>query len=230
MQKCRRPIVAIDGPAGAGKSTVTKRVARALNYTQVDTGALYRALAFSCLERDVAWEDTEAVAELAEQLAQPEVVTMTADADTTRVFVHGVDISDKIRTREVAHGASIVSQNPGVRRHLLEIQRLLGRDGGVVLEGRDIGTVVFPNAEAKFYLTASAEVRAARRQAELAQRGEPSDLEEIMAEVKERDRRDTMRPIAPLSRADDAIVVDSSQLDIDEVVQFIVARVRSLEG
>lgn len=226
----RRPIVAIDGPAGAGKSTVTKRVARALNYTQVDTGALYRALAWACQERGVSWDDGEAVSAIAADLAAPDVVKMTVAQDQTRVFVHERDISDEIRSREVAHGASIVSQIPKVRAHLLDIQRALGHKGGVVLEGRDIGTVVFPDAEAKFYLTATAEVRAARRQGELAQKGEPPELADILAEVKERDLRDTMRPIAPLTQAPDAIVVDSSRMNIDQVVDFIVSHVRSLEG
>ncbi|HXS19422.1 MAG TPA: (d)CMP kinase [Polyangiaceae bacterium] len=226
----RRPIVAIDGPAGAGKSTVTKRVARALNYTQVDTGALYRALAWACGERGVSWDDGDAVARVARDLAAPGVVKMSVAQDQTRVFVHERDVSDEIRTRHVAHGASIVSQIPKVREHLLDIQRALGARGGVVLEGRDIGTVVFPDAEAKFYLTATAEVRAARRQGELAQKGEPPELADILAEVKERDLRDTMRPIAPLTQAPDAIVVDSSRMNIDQVVDFIVSHVRSLEG
>ncbi len=226
----RRPIVAIDGPAGAGKSTVTKRVARALHYTQVDTGALYRALAWACQQEQVPWSDPDAVATIARALSKPGVVRMSAADDQTRLFVHDQDVSAAIRTREMADGASIVSQIPQVRAHLLEIQRALGRDGGVVLEGRDIGTVVFPDADAKFFLTASAEVRAARRRVDLAQKGATPELAEILAEVNERDRRDTMRPIAPLTQAPDAIVVDSSKMDIDQVVNFIVNHVRSLEG
>lgn len=225
----RRPIVAIDGPAGAGKSTVTKRVARALQYTQVDTGALYRGLAWACKQEQVPWDDPDAVATIASALSKPGVVRMSAAADQTRLFIHDQDVSEAIRTRDVADGASVVSQIPKVREHLLEIQRELGRNGGVVLEGRDIGTVVFPDAEAKFYLTASAEVRAARRQGDLAQNGAAPELAEILAEVNERDRRDTMRPIAPLTQATDAIVVDSSRMDIDQVVDFIVNHVRSLE-
>jgi len=229
MAKSRRPIVAIDGPAGAGKSTVTKRVARELGYTQVDTGALYRAVAWLCLDRDVAFDDQPEVAKVAAELAQPGSIRLSVDQDRTRVFVHERDVSDAIRSREASLGASLVSQNPEVRSSLLSIQRQLGRDGGVVLEGRDIGSVVFPDAEAKFFLTASIEVRAARRQAELAEKGQPPSLDEVIFEVKERDRRDTMRPISPLIRADDAMTVDSSSLDIDEVVAFIVQRVRDLE-
>src|SRR6187431_2018823 len=197
----RRPIVAIDGPAGAGKSTVTKRVARALNYTQVDTGALYRALAWACGERGVSWDDGDAVARVARDLAAPGVVKMSVAQDQTRVFVHERDVSDEIRTRHVAHGASIVSQIPKVREHLLDIQRALGARGGVVLEGRDIGTVVFPDAEAKFYLTASTEVRARRRYDELLARGAAADFDQVRQDVVERDRRDSTRPVAPLRQA-----------------------------
>lgn len=225
----KRPIVAIDGPAGAGKSTVTKRVARALGYTQVDTGALYRAVAWLCLERNVAFDDQAQVAELADELARPGVVKMWATEDATRISVHGTDVSEIIRSREAALGASMVSQNPKVRAQLLVIQRKLGEQGGVVFEGRDIGSVVFPEAKAKFFLTASTQVRAARRQAELLQKGEVPSLDEIVREVEERDRRDTSRPIAPLIQAEDAIVVDSSELGIDEVVAQIVRHVRALE-
>jgi CMP/dCMP kinase len=228
-QTKRRPLVAIDGPAGAGKSTVTKRVARALGYTQLDTGALYRAVAWLCLSRGAELDDQIEVARIAEELAAPGVVTMLGSEDRTRVFVFGKDVSDQLRSREASLGASLVSQNPGVRAHLLEIQRELGKNGGVVVEGRDIGSVVFPDAEAKFFLTASTEVRAARRQSELALHGTPPSLHEILSEVSERDRRDTMRPISPLVQADDAIVVDSSELEIDQVVALIVQRVRSLE-
>lgn len=225
----KRPIVAIDGPAGAGKSTVTKRVARALGYTQVDTGALYRAVAWLCLERNVAFDDQQLVGDIAAELAQSGVVKMWAAEDTTRISVNGKDVSEIIRSREASLGASLVSQNPSVRAHLLTIQRQLGEQGGVVFEGRDIGSVVFPEAEAKFFLTASARVRASRRQAELAQKGEPSSLADIVREVEERDRRDTSRPIAPLIQAEDAIVVDSSELEIDEVVSQMVQHVRALE-
>jgi cytidylate kinase len=225
----KRPIVAIDGPAGAGKSTVTKRVADQLGYTQVDTGALYRSVAWLCNNRGVPLDSEVRVSEVARELAAPGALRMFAEADITKTYVHGQDVTSQIRSREAALGASLVSQIPQVRSALLEIQRELGKDGGVVLEGRDIGSVVFPHADAKFYLTASSEVRARRRQAELAVKGDAPDLDEIIAEVEERDRRDTARPIAPLVRAPDAIVVDSSQLDIDAVVELIVGRVRALE-
>ncbi len=225
----KRPIVAIDGPAGAGKSTVTKRVARTLGYTQVDTGALYRSVAWLCQQRGIDFDRQDAVGVVAQELARPGMVKMWADEDVTRVSVGGEDVTEQVRSRDTALGASIVSQNPQVRSALLSIQRGLGEGGGVVLEGRDIGSVVFPQAEAKFYLTASAEVRARRRLSEIEGQGGNARLEEIIAEVEERDCRDTQRPISPLTRAEDAIEVDSSNMDIDAVVKFIVERVKRLE-
>lgn len=225
----KRPVVAIDGPAGAGKSTVTRRVAEALGYTRVDTGALYRTVALVALQRGLDWEDQSRIAAVARELAAPGAVSLSTSGSDVSVSALGQDITSEIRTREASLGASVVSQIPAVREALLDLQRELGRQGGVVLEGRDIGSVVFPDAEAKFYLTASAEVRATRRRDELAEQGEAPPLEAIVAEVNERDRRDTQRPVAPLVQAEDAVVVDSSEMSIDEVVATIVARVRTLE-
>jgi CMP/dCMP kinase len=226
----RRPVVAIDGPAGAGKSTVTQRVAGALGYTRVDTGALYRAVALIASERGIDLSNGPAVGAVASDLAQPSAVELSTSGDQVTVRVEGRDVTEALRSREASLGASIVSQAPEVRSALLALQRQLGSGGGVVLEGRDIGTVVFPDAEAKFYLTASTKVRAERRQAELAQKGEAPPLAEIMAEVADRDRRDTERPVAPLVQAPDAIVVDSSDMTIDEVVEAIVRHVKGLES
>jgi len=226
----RRPVVAIDGPAGAGKSTVTRLVADALGYTRVDTGALYRAVASECLEQGVDLMDADRAAEVAKQLALPGALELSTSGPDTRVVVRGRDVSRAIRTLEMGQGASIVSQHEPVRAALLDIQRQLGRAGGVVLEGRDIGSVVFPDAEAKFYLTASAEVRAERRRLELSQKGDAPPLAQVLSEVIERDRRDSTRPIAPLVRAEDALLVDSSQSSVDEVVQMIVSAVREVEG
>lgn len=225
-----RPVVAIDGPAGAGKSTVTQRVARALGYTRVDTGALYRAVALIASERGFNLSDGQAVGKVASELAEPSAVELSTSGEEVSVRVLGRDVTQAIRSREASLGASIVSQAPEVRAALLSLQRQLGSAGGVVLEGRDIGSVVFPDAEAKFYLTASTRVRAERRQAELAQKGEPPSISEIIAEVAERDRRDTERPIAPLVQAPDAVVVDSSNMSIDDVVDTIVRHVKSLES
>lgn len=228
--KRAKPVVAIDGPAGAGKSTVTQKVAERLGYTRVDTGALYRAVALICMRRGVALTDSKKVSAVAQELSEPGAVLLSTRGEQVTVRAFGDDITSEIRSREASLGASTVSQLPEVREALLSLQRQLGAGGGVVLEGRDIGSVVFPNAEAKFYLTASAKVRAERRRAELAERGEAPPLDDIIVEVNERDRRDTERPISPLVQAVDAWVIDSSHLSIDEVVEKIVERVRALEA
>jgi len=225
-----RPVVAIDGPAGAGKSTVTRLVADELGYTRVDTGALYRAVAYVCLEQGVDWTDPVRSAEVALSLARPGVLRLSTSGPDTRVEVDGRDVSGAIRTLEMGQGASIVSTHQDVRAALLDIQRQLGSAGAVVLEGRDIGSVVFPDAEAKFFLTASAEVRAERRRRELLQKGDAPPLEQVLSEVVERDRRDSSRPVAPLLRAADAVLVDSSASSVEEVVQTIVAEVRRVEA
>lgn len=226
MTKRKRPVVAIDGPAGAGKSTVTRLVASDLGYTRVDTGALYRAVAWLCTERGIDVSDAEASGVVARELGRVGAIEMSTSGTDTQVVVLGQDVSRAIRTLPMGQGASIVSAHPTVRAALLDIQRSLGRDGGVVLEGRDIGSVVFPDAEAKFFLTATAEVRAERRRLELEAKGSAPAFERVLAEVVERDRRDSERAAAPLVRAPDALLVDSSELDVSGVVAFIVAHVR----
>jgi cytidylate kinase len=224
-------VVAIDGPAGAGKSTVTRMVAEQLGYLVVDTGALYRAIALATERAGASFDDEAAVGDLAERLAQQKAIELGSDAaGNTRLLLSGDDVSQAIRTLGIGQGASKVSAQPRVRAALLAMQRDAGKSGGVVLEGRDIGTVVFPEAQAKFYLTASVDVRARRRFDELTEKGGSADLEQVKREVEERDRRDSTRPIAPLRRADDAIVVDSSELAVGEVVERIVARVRAVEA
>ncbi len=225
-----RPVVAIDGPAGAGKSTVTRRVAERLGYLVVDTGALYRAVALKARRDDVSWDDQAAVADLAQRLAGERALAFQAQpGEEPRVYLYTEDISEAIREPAVGQGASIVSAIPGVRAALLAMQRVAGERGGVVLEGRDIGTVVFPDAEAKFFLTASVDVRAQRRLEELATRGVQADFETVRRDVIERDERDSNRPIAPLKQASDAEPVDSSALGIDAVVSVIVERVHAIE-
>jgi len=227
----RRPVVAIDGPAGAGKSTVTQRVAEALGYLLVDTGALYRTVALAAQQGGVAWDDVENIAKLAERLVDERAVELgTAPGGGFAIRLRGEDVSLAIREPSVSQGASKVSTIPRVREALLDMQRQAGSAGGVVLEGRDIGTVVFPNAEAKFFLTASVDVRAQRRFEELSARGANADLADVRREVIERDQRDSSRPVAPLKRASDAQVIDSSTLSIDLVVAQIVARVREVEA
>lgn len=219
-------VVAIDGPAGAGKSTVARAVARELGYVYVDTGALYRAIGWAARDAGIALDEESAVAALAARLR---LEFLTGEDGASRIQVDGVDRAAEIRTPEVADAASKVSQYAGVRDALLASQRAMGVDGGVVLEGRDIGTVVFPDAALKVFLTASPEVRANRRYAELLQRGHEVEYEALLAAIRERDERDTLRPIAPLKEAEDAVRVDSSALGPQQVVGAIVELARERE-
>jgi cytidylate kinase len=224
-----RPIVAIDGPAGAGKSTVARQLADRLGFTLVDTGALYRAVALAAQRGGVAWDDEANVVAVAQRLSASRSLALVPDKEKgVRVMLDGADVSDAIRTADMGMGASRVSAIGGVRAALLELQRQAGEKGGVVLEGRDIGTVVFPDAEVKFFLTASPEVRARRRYDELVERGERVEFAATLAEVKARDENDTNRPIAPLRRADDAVLVDSSDRAVDDIVAEMVGRVSAL--
>ena len=219
----RQPVVAIDGPAGAGKSTVARAVAEALGYVYVDTGALYRGLALAARERGVDWDDGPALAALAAELD----LSFGPDG---RLRVDGVDRDDDIRSPEIGQGASQVSAHPEVRAALLGLQRALGAEGGVVLEGRDIGTVVFPDAEVKIFLTAAPEERARRRLRDLAARGVKADYDEVLAAIRARDARDERRAIAPLRPAADAVLLDSTGLSLEAVVDRIVRRVREVTG
>ena len=223
-----RPIVAIDGPAGAGKSTVARRVAEALGFLLLDTGALYRTVAVAAKRASLAFDDAANVGVLARDLAAEGAITVAQDGTAgMRVFLRGEDVSTEIRTPDMAMGASTVSAHPVVREALLALQRQAGTEGGVVLEGRDIGTVVFPDAEVKFFLTARPEVRARRRFDELPAKGQSVTFEETLEDVLRRDAQDTQRAVAPLRQADDAVLVESSPLDIDGVVERMVARVRA---
>lgn len=220
----KRIVVAIDGPAGAGKSTVARALARRLGYTLVDTGALYRGVALAAREQGVSWEQGEALGTLARGLS---LRFEEADDGSQRLLLDGRDRSADIRTPEISMGASTVSKHAQVRAALLGIQRELGRDGGVVLEGRDIGTVVFPLAEAKVFLTASPEARAARRVGDLHARGQTADLATTLAEVRARDEQDSNRAIAPLRPAEDSIVFDTTGLDVDQVVARLLEIARA---
>jgi len=227
----QRAVVAIDGPAGAGKTTVSRVVAQALGYPILGTGALYRAVALAAERRGIAWHDEPRLGALAEELAAAGAIEVELDREAgQRILLAGEDVTEALATERMGGGASQVSAGPRVRAALLDLQRRAGRLGGVVLEGRDIGTVVFPDAEAKFFLTASAEVRAERRYRELVERGVACDLAAIRREVSERDRRDATREAAPLTRAPDAFLVDSSELTVAEVVAIMVERVRAIEG
>jgi CMP/dCMP kinase len=223
-----RPIVAIDGPAGAGKSTVSRRLADALGFVLVDTGAMYRAVALAAQEGGLPFGEGARVGALAERIVIEGALRFERDpSGAIRVKLRGRDISDAIRTPEIGMGASTVSAHPEVRRALLDLQRQAGKDGGVVLEGRDIGTVVFPDAEVKFFLTARPDERARRRHAELVAKGQDVSLAQTLDEVRRRDENDTLRPVAPLRQAEDAIVVDSTGRAVEEVVAEMAERVRA---
>ncbi len=224
-----RPIVAIDGPAGAGKSTVAQKLADALGFVLVDTGAMYRVVALAAQRASVPWDDAGRVGALARQLVQKQALAFDrASEGGVRVRLEGEDVSRAIRTPDVGMGASQVSAHPEVRAALLELQRQAGREGGVVLEGRDIGTVVFPEAEFKAFLTARPEIRARRRFEELAAKGQTVTFEQTLADTRRRDEQDTLREHAPLRQAPDAVLFDSSDVPVDDVVAQMVARVRAL--
>jgi len=224
-----RPIVAIDGPAGAGKSTVARRLADALGFVLVDTGAMYRAVALAAERGGVSWDDGPALGAVARALVARRGLDLgRAEHDgTVYVALDGEDISRAIRSPAIGMGASRVSAHPEVRAALLDLQRQAGQGGGVVLEGRDIGTVVFPDAEVKFFLTARPEVRARRRFDELTARGTAVTFEQTLDDVRRRDDQDTSRDVAPLRQAPDAVLVDNSDRTIDQTVAQMVARVRA---
>lgn len=229
-ERGRKVRVAIDGPAGAGKSTVARRLSERLGYLLLDTGALYRTIGLAVLRSAIRSDDVESIGALANDIVEQGRISIERTPTGMRVLLDGEDVSAAIRTPEVSLGASRVSAVPAVRAALLEMQRSEGRAGGVVLEGRDIGTVVFPDAEVKFFLTASPEVRAKRRYAELVGRGEAPSYESTLNEVNLRDKADTERAVAPLKQADDAIVVDSSERDVAELVEEMARVVLARES
>lgn len=226
------PIVTIDGPAGAGKSTAARWLAYALQFKLIDTGALYRGLALQAMERGINLDDEKKLAELCRNLefqfgnlelahnAPPDAVPQL------RIFCNEIDVTEAIRTPEMGMAASNVSKLPEVRAALLGVQRDFGKDGGIVMEGRDIGTVIFPKAEIKFYLEASLESRATRRRSELEQAGVSLSFDQIVKETKSRDDQDMNRKTAPLRRAPDAILIDSTNKSFEDVVSFMAAHVR----
>lgn len=219
--------IAIDGPAGAGKSTIARKAAAKLGFIYVDTGAMYRAMALYFLRRGIDRRDEKAI-----EAACPEItISIQYEEGVQKVLLNGEDVSGLIRTEEVSAMTSAVSVYAAVRRTLLELQRELARTRNVIMDGRDIGTCVLPGAQTKIYLTASARVRAARRFKELEEKGEMCNLEEIEQDIIERDYRDMHREIAPLKQAEDAVLIDSSDMAIDQVVEAIVeaARKRGLE-
>jgi CMP/dCMP kinase len=215
----RRPVITIDGPAGAGKSTAARALAHRLGYLLIDTGAMYRALAWSVARAGLPVEDTP---DLRRHLASVDVAL-----DGDRVFVDGRDVSGEIRTREISDLTSRLTRLAPVRERVTPVQRALAAAGGVVLEGRDTGTVVCPDAEVKFYLDASTAARARRRQAELAARGIVVDLDVVREEIALRDRQDSTRELAPLRKAPDAVMVDTTNLEVGQVVDVLLRTIES---
>jgi CMP/dCMP kinase len=211
-------IIAIDGPVGSGKSSVAKRVADLLGYTYLDSGAMYRAIAWRALRDGVALDSPGKL----EELARATRVDLVRTDGALHVFADGEDVTARIRSAAVSQAASRVAAVPGVRTVLLDQQRRAGSPGGVVMEGRDIGTVVFPHAQLKIFLDASLEVRAERRRKEHLEKGEAFDLAKMLEEVRERDRRDHERTVSPLVRAHDAVLVDNTAMDVEETARLIV--------
>ena len=218
--------IAIDGPSGAGKSTVARRVAQRLGYLYIDTGAMYRAVGLKVMRERLPWDQVDAVVEAARHAR----IELRAGSRGLRVILDGADVSEAIRTEAVGQAASRVSSIPGVRKILVRAQQELGRRGGVVMEGRDIGTKVFPEAELKIFLDASEPTRARRRFTQHRHKREALNLEGILEEIRQRDRRDRQRADSPLAQARDALYLDTSNQTVDEVVEKILEMVRVVEG
>lgn len=216
--------VAIDGPAGAGKSTIAKLIAKKMGYIYVDTGAMYRAMALYFIRNGIKPEETQKVSE---KCKDADISIAYRDGEQV-VLLDDENVNGLIRTEEVGNMASATSANKNVREKLVELQKKLAANADVVMDGRDIGTVVLPNADVKIYLTASSAVRAKRRYDELVAKGEKADLSTIEADIIERDHRDMTREISPLKQADDAVLVDSSYMTIDEVVQAVVDLIKKI--
>ena len=221
--KTKKLTIAIDGPSGAGKSTVAKSLAKRLGYVYIDTGAMYRSVALKVKEKGISPEDRSALKALASSLH----VTFATEGDQTHVFCDREDITSAIRTPEISRLASFISKQKEVRKFLVQFQRKMGEEGGVVLEGRDIGTVVFPDADVKFYLDADRDERVRRRYDEMIQKGMEVDFRETKEALVQRDHDDMHRTHSPLKRANDALWIDSTHRSVEEVVEEMVCLVKA---
>ncbi len=213
--------VAIDGPAGAGKSTAAKLLAEKVGYRYIDTGAMYRALTLLVLRNDIPWDDEESIVRLFDSYK------IEQKGETT--LINGEDVSTEIRTNKVSRAVSVICRHRLVRERMVELQRRLADGGGIVMDGRDIGTVVLPDAELKIFLTASERERALRRMRDLEAMGKPLPLDEVLQNIKNRDKLDSTRMIAPLRQAEDAIVIDNTDLPIEEEIDILARMVREKE-
>ncbi len=220
----KKIVIAIDGPAASGKSTTAKLVAERLGYLFVDTGAMYRAVTLKVLEKGIDPKDSDAIARLLEKTE----VKLELNNGRLKLLLDGVDVTNKIRKPEITRAVSTVSSIKKVREAMVREQRRMGEQGGIVLEGRDIGTVVFPNADLKIFMVANMRERAKRRQKDLAEQGTKVDLPELIHEIEERDKRDSTREASPLKRAPDAIELDNSELTLEQQADFIVEKALKL--
>jgi len=222
ISKRKRLTIAIDGPSGAGKSTVARSLAKELGYTYIDTGAMYRSVALKVKKRGVSPEDELAINQLASSLH----ITFITEGEKAYVLCDGENITEAIRTHEISQLASTISRQKGLREVLVQIQREMGKGGGVILEGRDIGTVVFPEADVKFYIDAESEERTRRRYDEMVEKGVAVDIKETREELKQRDHSDMHRTHSPLRKAVDAIFIDTTDFSVKEVVEEMVRIIR----
>ena len=224
MHEKKGLVIAIDGPSGAGKSTVARLLADSLGYIYIDTGAMYRAIGWQVKRAGIDPTDENKLADLCEH----SVITIKNDNHDSRIYVNGIEVTGEIRTPEMGLMASSVSKSPAVRARLLMVQRELGRNGSVVMDGRDIGTVVFPDADVKFFLVASPEERGKRRYIELKTQGMDVDLTQITKEIQDRDKQDSGREHAPLKKANDALLIDSTSLSISETIASMLAVIKKV--
>ncbi len=215
-------VIAIDGPAGSGKSTTARLLASKLGFTFLDTGAMYRLVAWVAIKKGISFDNAAELEKIANQID----IKFEMDGDINRIFLAGQDMTDEIRTPEVNEAVSPVSVHPGVRKAMVSRQRVMGKKGNIVAEGRDTTSVVFPDADLKIYLDASIEERARRRQLELARNGISSTFEEQKEKIAERDKRDSSRQYSPLTRTDDSIIIDTTSMTIEEQVERIIRLIK----